>query len=214
MVWAYFLECPTDFLLDMTDSSPTSYIPAEPHGLAFNDNGIHIFPAEDDAAESRIFRPQFNEVLVQIDMLQGSFFSDPHSSNLAVLYLRLAANCHQITVVDAGLHAVALAGQRKGGVPAGRHTNHLLYIFFRRDGRPAGDPAYQRHPVHLRHRLEARRNRAGGRSSGRIIHNCTFGDAEIICHLLYSTHARNFRSEFPCGHRFVTDACNLAKFSL
>ena len=36
------------------------------------------------------------------------------------------------------------------------YTNHLLYIFFRRDGRPAGDPAYQRHPVHLWHRLKAR----------------------------------------------------------
>ena len=81
---------------------PTSDIPAKPNGLTFNNNGIHIFPAEDDAVESRILRAEFDKIVMQINVLQGCLFSDAHSSDFSILHLWLLPDGHQITVMDRG----------------------------------------------------------------------------------------------------------------
>lgn len=63
-------------------------------------------------------------------MLQGGLTIDPHRCDLAIFNLWLFADGHQIAVVDAGFHAVPLAGQRKRRAPLGGDAHHLLDVLF------------------------------------------------------------------------------------
>ena len=93
-------------------------------------------------------------------MLEGGFLADADSGDLALLHLGLAADADDVAVADGGGHAAAMAGEGEVGVPRGGDADVALDVLLSGDGGAAGDGAYERHPRHLRQRLETRR-RAG-----------------------------------------------------
>ena len=93
-------------------------------------------------------------------MLEGGFLADADSGDLALLHLGLAADADNVAVTDGGGHAAAMAGEGEVGVPRGGDADVALDVLLSSDGGAAGDGAYERHPHHLRQRLETRR-RAG-----------------------------------------------------
>ena len=95
---------------------------------------------------------------MQVHPLQGGLAIDPHGGNLAVFNRWLAADRHQIAVMDLRLHAAALAGQGKRCPPLGGHADHALNVFLCCDGLAAGDPTNQRHLCHGGHWLKSRRD--------------------------------------------------------
>ena len=113
-----------------------------------------------------------------------------HRRNLSLLYFRLTTNANHITVTNGRGHAVPVAFQRKISPPCSRNTDIAFDILLCGDGCAARDRADQGDLYHFGHRHEPRRdNRLLERSHGSIVHNSTFGDTKVVCHLFDCTHA-------------------------
>lgn len=74
-------------------ASGRSADPVHPaHGLALDLHVVHFLPATDDRFKGGILGPQLDVVAVQVYPLECSFIPYSHSSDLAILHLRLDAD--------------------------------------------------------------------------------------------------------------------------
>ena len=134
-------------------------LPAQADGLAFDGDGVHILADAQDSRKCGVFSAELDMIIEQKHALEGGLAIDQDGGDLAVLDHRLAVNGYDIAVFDFRLHAVALAQQRKVGMPLAGDLIVGLEILLREDGCAAGNLPHTRDAVPLRQRLEARRNR-------------------------------------------------------
>lgn len=67
-------------------------------------NIIHCFSYTNNRSKCRIFCTQFNMIFKKKHTFQRGFISDAYSRNLPIFNARLTMDCHQIPIMDFGLH--------------------------------------------------------------------------------------------------------------